>query len=336
MNGKADLGTVQALRAVACSLVVVYHATNYPPGAAERWPNGAAGVDLFFAISGYVMMVSSRRQRANPHGARHFLLQRARRIMPLYWLCTAAKLACVALVPMLAAQTRPTGWNLAASLFFIPARDRLGVVRPVLPVGWTLNFEALFYVLFAVALAARVHPLWISPALLALAVAGFRRDAAWPAPLFWANGLVLEFAAGMALACVRWRVAPRAAPWLLAAGAMLLLTLPSAGPWRFLLWGVPAAAILAACLALEPSAGARLPAPLRSVGNASYAIYLVHPLIVPALARHGALAAAASVPLSIGAGMLVHRWLDAPLQRRLAGRQLAAPRYAAGAGVLSG
>jgi peptidoglycan/LPS O-acetylase OafA/YrhL len=336
MNGKPDLRTVQALRAVACGLVVIYHAMNYPPRTAENWPNGAAGVDLFFAISGYVMMVSSQRLRAAPDGPRRFLAQRARRIVPLYWLCTAAKLACVALVPTQAAHTRPNFWSLAASLMFIPARDRLGSIRPVLPVGWTLNFEALFYILLALALAARVHPLWISPVLMALATAGFWRDPAWPAPLFWANGLVLEFAAGMALGCWQWRIPPRAAPWLMAAAAALLLALPSAGPWRFLFWGAPAAAILAACLALEPSVGGRLPAWLLAVGDASYAIYLVHPLIVPALARHGALAAASSVPLSLGAGLLVHRWLDAPLQRRLAGRRGASPPYKAGAGVFSG
>jgi peptidoglycan/LPS O-acetylase OafA/YrhL len=291
-------------------------------------------VDLFFVISGYVMMISSRRLVAPPDGWRRFLVQRARRIVPLYWLCTAAKLACVTLVPSLAPQTRPTVWTLVASLVFLPARDQLGAVRPVLPVGWTLNFEALFYVMFALALAARVHPLWISPALTCLAIAGFWRDSAWPAPLFLANGLVLEFAAGMALACIRWRVPRRAAPWLLAAGATLLLNLPSAGPWRFLLWGIPASVILAACLALEPTVGQRLPAWLLTVGDASYAIYLVHPLIVPAMARHGALAAAAAVPLSVAAGILVHRWLDAPLQRRLAGRHSAPPPH--GAGVLSG
>jgi peptidoglycan/LPS O-acetylase OafA/YrhL len=335
MNGKADLRMVQALRAMACSLVVIYHAMNYPPGKAEAWPNGAAGVDLFFAISGYVMMVSSQRLRAAPDGPRRFLRQRARRIMPLYWLCTAAKLACVSALPSLAPQTRPTVWNVAASLIFIPARDRAGTIRPVLPVGWTLNFEALFYILFVLALAARVHPLWISPVLLALAIAGFWRDTAWPAPLYFANGLVLEFAAGMALACLPWRVPARAAPFLLAGGTMLLLTLPSAGPWRFLFWGAPATAILAACLALEEMVGAVLPGWLLAVGDASYAIYLVHPLIVPAMARHGALAASAAVPLSLAAGILVHRWLDAPLQRRLAGWHSVPPPYAAGAGVLS-
>jgi peptidoglycan/LPS O-acetylase OafA/YrhL len=116
---------------------------------------------------------------------------------------------------------------------------------------------------------------------------------------------------------------------------MLLLTLPSAGPWRFLFWGAPATAILAACLALEEMVGAVLPGWLLAVGDASYAIYLVHPLIVPAMARHGALAASAAVPLSLAAGILVHRWLDAPLQRRLAGWHSVPPPYAAGAGVLS-
>jgi peptidoglycan/LPS O-acetylase OafA/YrhL len=369
MTRPADIRAVQALRAAACVMVVIYHAVTCQPGREQSMPNLAAGVDLFFVISGYVMVVSSRRL-VGRGGWRRFLLHRARRIVPLYWLLTLVKLCLATLLPGLTPHTRPGVWNLVASLLFIPARDRLGVVRPILPVGWTLNFEALFYVLFAVALAARVHPLWMSPFLCVLAVAGFWREPGWPAPSMLANGMVLEFAAGMVIgskecsflkkrtkkllfrACIA--SGPRVGPnpgatnksflvlffkkelLLLYPLLALLLILPSAGPWRFLLWGGPAAAILAAALTLEDKLGPRLPRWLLAIGDASYAIYLVHPLIVPGLARHGVLAATVAVPASLVAGVAVHAWLDAPLQRRLAGKRPAVPAYAAGAGVLSG
>ena len=304
---------VQALRAAACLLVVIYHAAG---GEHGPWPNGAAGVDLFFVISGYVMIVSSRGLMAGPRPARIFLVRRARRIVPLYWLVTAAKGAIVALSPALTPATRPTVWNIAASLLFIPARDSAGFVRPLLGVGWTLNFEVFFYALFAAALALRLHPLWITPILLALTFAGFCRDATWPAPLSLANGMVLEFAAGLLLGTAHITAKPRMALAMLVVGTTSLLAFPSCGPWRCLAWGLPATAILAGAVALEAHFGRFLPSWLLAIGDASYAIYLVHPFVVPVFAGHGAAACICSVPASLAAGWLVHRHVDSWLQRQ--------------------
>jgi len=308
---------VQALRAVACLLVVIYHARLAAGGSAaiRAWPNGAAGVDLFFVISGYVMVASSPGLAARPDGWRVFLVRRLRRIAPLYWLLTAAKLGVTAAAPGVTPHTWPTLWNVCASLAFIPARDAAGFIRPVLPVGWSLNFEFFFYALLAAALALRLSPLWLTPLLALVAAAGFFYMPAWPAPLVLANGMVLEFAAGMVLASITLRLPRRMAFVLLAGALALLLMLPQAGPWRFLVWGVPAAAVVGACLVLEPTLGARLPAWVLAVGDASYAIYLVHPFVVPALAAHGA--AVVSVPASVLAGLLVHWGFDARLQRWL-------------------
>jgi len=342
MKRSADIRTLQALRAAACLLVVTYHAVNLTAGAVPPWPNGATGVDLFFVISGFVMVVSSRRLLDGPHAWRSFLLGRIRRIVPLYWLMTWVKYGLCVAAPVITPHTRVTAWNMAASLLFVPTRDWVGIVRPVLQVGWTLNFEAIFYVLFAICLAARLHPLWMTPLLALLALAGFWRSPDWPAPFSLANGMVLEFAAGMAIACLshgpRLRLPLRAAKYVLFAGFALLLLLPPPGPWRFIAWGLPAAAILAAALALERSVGPRLPTFVLAIGDASYAIYLVHPFVVPAFVSHGPLLAAASLPASIAAGLLVHRLIDAPLQRRLTVPRRPPPTYAepeAGAGVLS-
>jgi peptidoglycan/LPS O-acetylase OafA/YrhL len=64
---------IQALRFIAALLVVVTHATFY---VSERlvpgypvWSSGAAGVDVFFVISGFVMVVSSQDLIGQPDGA---------------------------------------------------------------------------------------------------------------------------------------------------------------------------------------------------------------------------------------------------------------------------
>lgn len=305
---------IQVLRAAACLLVVAYHAANavYP----SSWPNGAAGVDLFFVISGFVMVRSSRKLAGRQGGWRVFLWRRACRILPLYWLLTAGKLAISWIRPSLTSHTHPIAASILGSFLLFPVRDGGGDIRPVLPVGWTLEFEAFFYVLFAIALWRHWPPLAITPVLAAAALIGFWRNEDWPAPFLLANGLTLEFAFGLALASIPRLIPARAlAPAILLGSFIVLLAAPSCGPWRFLFWGMPAAGIVGSALALEDQFRARIPALLLTIGDASYAIYLVHPFVVPALAPHGVLPAVLSVPLSVAAGCAVHRCVDAPLQR---------------------
>jgi peptidoglycan/LPS O-acetylase OafA/YrhL len=310
-----ELQSLQAARAIACLLVILYHALQAAGGEAaiRAWPNGSAGVDLFFVISGAVMVLSTRNLTTHPGPARTFIARRLRRIVPLYWLLTAIKLTLATAAPSLASHTAPTPWNIAASLLFIPSRDAADAIRPVLPIGWTLNFEMLFYALFATALARRASPLLITPALAALALAGFWRTPAWPAPLSLANGMVLEFAAGMALAT--WP--PRPPLWLAPIAALALLSLPSCGPWRFLVWGLPAALLIATAASHEHRLTLHLPRALLTLGDASYATYLIHPLVIAAFSQAGPIAIAAAIPASLAAGLAVHRLIDAPLQRAL-------------------
>jgi exopolysaccharide production protein ExoZ len=104
--------TIQALRAVAALLVVLYHAFNMwgervdaaAPGVS--WENGAAGVDIFFVISGFVMVVSSRRIIGQAGAWLTFLRHRIMRIVPLYWLLTSGKIAAVVLLPALVVGTK--------------------------------------------------------------------------------------------------------------------------------------------------------------------------------------------------------------------------------------
>lgn len=315
--------TLQALRGAACLMVVLYHTLQAMAGerAIARWPNLSAGVDLFFVLSGVVVAATLRGAASGLPAARRFLWRRAARILPLYWFVTTIKLAITAAAPALTPHTLPSPGLVLASFCLVPARDGAGQIRPVLPVGWSLEFEAAFYVLAALALAAGRRVTSILPLLALAALAGFWRAPAWPAPLSLANGLCLEFGAGLLLGGAMRRLpgwAARHAGVLAALAFLLLLTLPLAGPWRFLVWGGPAAAIVAAGLALEPRLGPRLPPWLLAAGDASYATYLLHPLVVPALAHLGL--GALAPPLSLAAGQALHATVDQPVQALLRGR----------------
>ena len=86
--------TLQALRAAAALMVVLDHCiylwlvgVRHRPDA-DFWMNGAAGVDIFFVISGFVITVSLPGLEKSAMPAVEFLRRRITRIVPLYWIAT--------------------------------------------------------------------------------------------------------------------------------------------------------------------------------------------------------------------------------------------------------
>ncbi len=358
--------SVQALRGVAALMVVAFHALeqwreSHPlaglqrpgawpgdaPAAGAAWPNGAAGVDLFFVISGVVMIAASGRLAGRADGWRVFLRRRAERIVPLYWLATAVKLALALCLPSLARHTRPDWVNTACSFLFLPAANAAGEIRPVLPAGWTLSFEMLFYLVFAAGLALRprdglrgVVLRVVLPALLVLSLAGLARTPGLPAVAVLADPLVLEFGAGAALGLWVLHLADKPArrpagilgPALLAvAAALALVRLPAGTPWwRVLDWGGPAALLVAALLALERRDVVPWPRALLRLGDASYAIYLAHGFVLGGLAALHLPAAwmllTAAAVLSTAAGLVVHTGIERPIAAWFAHRRTGGTR----------
>jgi exopolysaccharide production protein ExoZ len=285
--------TIQALRAVAALLVVLLHAfetwgervDSAAPGVS--WDNGAAGVDIFFIISGFVMVISSRRLVDPPGAWRTFLQHRVVRIVPLYWLLTTVKILAVVALGGVVLRTGLGFDFVAGSYLFLPVTDSAGHFRPVLPVGWTLTYEFLFYLLFAAALAMRVDVLrTIIPGLGLIAVAALARTETWPSWTILFDTIVVEFVFGVMLA--KWtlrgfRLPPAIAGIFVLCGFGLILILPMvSGNMRVITWGIPAFAIVAGAVSLEPLVA---PAPrwLLTLGDASYSIYLSHGFVLPAL-----------------------------------------------------
>src|SRR6185312_3711833 len=105
---KRNLEVIQDFRGVAAIAVVLHHASreiqDLPEFARQTRPFfmeqifnadvGAFGVDLFFVISGFIMSYTAR--RGGWPQARSFLLRRAIRIYPLYWLCSLIMIGVLA------------------------------------------------------------------------------------------------------------------------------------------------------------------------------------------------------------------------------------------------
>ena len=353
---------IQILRALAALMVVWHHARHEAGLLAQRGAGPAldpgtlmpwwGGVDLFFVISGCVIVLASGRLFRVPGGRARFLAHRIARVVPLYWLVSLVYLALALARPDLlgeAATLVHAPAALLAGFLFWPAARPDGIVQPLYGLGWTLNYEAFFYALLAagLGLGRRGAVAWLV-GILALLVAAGAVLPDLPLPLrFWANPIVLEFAAGAGLA-LAYREGVRPAPPVRAGlavlgilglilAARLLAGLDEAdGVLRPLLVGVPAALLVAAALGPERDAAqvACLPGPVRALvqlGDASYALYLVHPFalrlvreillrlgVAPALHPGGTLLP--MLAASVAAAILVHLFIERPLTRRLRGR----------------
>lgn len=282
MSNRETITTIQALRACAAIAVAIYHAnyltlvlSGHMQDAIPLSPL-AAGVDVFFVISGFVMVHTAR--FAMPGAPTDFILRRMIRIVPLYW---AATVVCALL-----AQDSDVA-ALVRSLLFIPYRNASGTLDPLDGVGWTLNFEMMFYALFAVGVAAprRIAVPAISAALAALSASNYLFHPSHPALQFWTDPIALEFIFGMGLALLYGRVtlSPAVRCWMLigSLGVIWMVPantgLPSGARW--LLWGIPAACIVAASVlgqrVQETGPLAKLALLL---GDSSFSIYLLHPI----------------------------------------------------------
>jgi exopolysaccharide production protein ExoZ len=334
-SAPGQIRSVQALRAIAALFVVLFHSTvlwhdKFAPSVVP-WENGNAGVDLFFVISGFIMVLSSRRLLGQPDGWSRFMVLRLVRIAPMYWLATAAKLAAVAAVPALALHTHPTAWNSVAAFLFVPARDAIGVIRPPLDVGWTLSFEMLFYLVFASALFLRVEPLRVvGPVMAALAVLSLARTIDGAAITTLASPIVLEFIFGMLIAqAFLGTSSPRVfSPWTIAmsaAGLLCLALVPTDGVWnRVAIWGLAAAATLAGSVVADRWLDRLMPRLFVRIGEASYSLYLTHGFVLPVvglvLARTGlagnvlgGMLIVSCLVVSTLAALVVYRFVEVPI-----------------------
>ncbi len=329
------LKSVQCLRAIAALFVVGFHSTlllhdNFVPDF-KVWENGNSGVDLFFVISGFIMVVSSRRLFGYADGWHRFIVLRLVRIVPMYWLATIAKLLAVAALPEMARHTFFTAWNTIASFLFLPSFDGAGVLRPVLPVGWTLSYEMLFYVVFAAALFFKLDPIiLVGPALTALALVSLAGQDGWPAITALASPFLLEFVLGVIIgrAFLTKRLQEISPTWALligVTGLACLAVVPADGAWeRVMFWGTAASAALGGGVICERWLGRRLPKLLLDIGAASYSLYLTHGFVLPAIAivfaKSGLAGPALVIALvsscllaSILTSLIAFKWVEAPM-----------------------
>lgn len=271
----ARLDQIQALRGIAAILVVASHI--------HFFGRGAFGVDIFFCISGFIMMHVTRRD------TRLFLAKRLIRVVPLYWLLTLVLFCIVSVKPQLFNSAEASYEFLVKSLLFIPF-DRNGYVEPLLGPGWTLNYEMFFYLLFYISFRVSHEKRMLICTLLItwLVVMGAIYQPADTLLRFYTSPMLFEFCFGMLayhiysrLEQVSWSNVERclAGISILVLGIWLLYsTIEGRQYYRCLIWGVPS--LLVFVLTVLALRDVPIWSGMRKFGDISYSLYLTHIFIV--------------------------------------------------------
>jgi exopolysaccharide production protein ExoZ len=335
--------SIQALRFFAAAMVVHMHALQLSRlvahgdgvlGAGHLSQLGAAGVDIFFVLSGFVIALTGPMASPRPTGAA-FFWRRWRRVAPIFFLLSA---------PLILERAVHGGLRLektiATFLFWPQFGPRF--VQPYIAAGWTLSFEMLFYSAVALVLAGgRVRRNLAICATVVLALIALRQTTDWNTPRLLANGVFLEFGFGVALACLlpRLRALDARVGFCLiglAVGVFGLeawLGMGDAFSWQATLtdqhalfrvgvFGAPAALLVAGTVIADRAFRGPLARILARLGDASYAIYLIHGLVIAGLTlawRHAVfipspdLVVVTTFAAAVAAGWASHIWIETPL-----------------------
>jgi exopolysaccharide production protein ExoZ len=358
--------SLQAGRALAALLVVLFHLgliiadAKYfdAPWVATPFRCGDAGVEFFFVLSGFIIASAHAGDISRPSRLIPYLQRRMIRIYPPYWIIFA--IVCVMALPV--AATRATLPNdpgtFAGAWFLLPQNPAEvgGMGSPVIIVAWTLRYEILFYLYFA---------LWIldfrlgllAAVAYAIAFATLRHQPETGFPLtFLLNPCVWLFGMGIAVARAAdgaVRSPSRPLVWLaLASTAFIGLAMNRAYHWLPLadwnVYGLGLASSIAIFAAVSAeNAGISLGGgrALQLIGGASYVLYLIHyPLfsvgckvaMACGLKKLGIAGMAASYVLllvaAIAMAILFHLTIELPVQRWLSARLIRKTRSASPAG----
>lgn len=336
---------IQVLRLFAALLVVVDHslgsliyANRLALDKTFAWDLGGFGVKIFFLISGFVMVHSTIDRFGQPGAPRAFLVRRFLRIAPIYWLVTVLAIVKDGL------QREWHGWAaIVASFLFFPLAAADGSVHPIYGIGWTLNYEMFFYLIFTGCLLLRPGAGLTLLVTVMLGLVGLGAIGAAPADAsvvstaarFWTEAIQLYFIGGIALGGARvaleraGRGVHLPLPVLtvaMLAGILAFMALRQRGPVdeavQFM-WCLVIVAVCGLANSEATSAPTRL---LREFGDASYSIYLTHGFVYPVLAKlwlarwpdgPALLFLAISLAACSIAGLMTYRWVERPMLRAL-------------------
>ena len=322
---------IEAGRGVAATTVVLYHSArhlnkNYVmPALMSVFQFGHAGVDLFFVISGFIILFIHYDDIGHPERLKRYIGRRLSRIMPTYWVA----LALTIFLGLIGRHYYPSLFDLTWSALLLPSHD-----EPLLGVAWTLQFEIVFYAVFCFLIVNRYLGylgimLWIGWII----IVKFNNSFGGELPSSLYGSYNLEFFLGMAVAYFlqnRTILFPRL---ILTIGMSIFIgasvaentnTIDGYSDVGRLVYGPAAALIVLGAAATSLQNLVTVPRWLQALGTASYSIYLFQFVFIglvwqawlvtgldkrlPHLASFPLLAIA-----GVAGGIAMSRWVEYPL-----------------------
>ncbi len=288
---------IQALRGVAVLMVLLFHVHALEAQYYQReilsnfFDLGTAGVDIFFVISGFIMVQVTRGKFQKPDEIIYFLLHRLTRIYPLYWFYSLLLIVVFLIQPNWIHHVKDQTFSMIKSFLLLPQPT-----GPLLNVGWSLVHELYFYSVICLILFFPEKILlfllgaWAILVMISHIIFSFSS----PMLLLMTHPLTMEFIAGCSIAQFYNSSGKKSWAWfILIVGLCLFLIvgylhlLPGEirdGWARIFVFGIPSMLVVLAGVLLEKKS-ILFPHFLRRLGDASYSIYLSHALVLSALGR---------------------------------------------------
>ena len=332
---------IQGLRGIAVLLVLLVHIGlvekkySLHPILPDFVQFGMSGVDIFFLISGFIMMRLSMNQVKDVRHAIRFLHSRILRIYPIYWFYSILVLIAFFVQPDWVNSSTEVEINLLKSFLLIPDSG-----LPLLQVGWTLLHEMYFYIgfFFLLLFVRNNRTLFQASMLWMIVVISINGvfDFSDPIMKVVVNPLTLEFLAGVIVAYIstdmELKLSVLKLKWIFAFALLMLLVSYIVFEayietrFRIVMFGVPSIVLLFIVIKLEEK-GYTFPSWLNVIGDRSYTIYLSHLLVINVLGHVWQYFSFENIVTSflfiiilivatLAYGKYAYEWIELPMLRR--------------------
>ena len=348
MSSKKIINSIQFLRGFAALAVVVHHTGGYVKRYFEptllfedKFSIGFAGVDLFFVISGFIIHFTSKNYLNIPSKLKEYLKKRFIRVYPIYWIITTILfISSWLIVEILDKNIFSIGYP-NTLIAYIQTYLLLPLHFAINPVTWTLSYELFFYLCFAILIISK--RLWIIPALI-LAVSFYNIFINIPEIVevklnyfnFIFSGYNFEFMFGFLIYPLYEKIKLSniiSVILLIISISIIALFGYDIGDYdsykRVLTFGLPSGLILLSLLNLENNNAISFPKITLTLGDASYALYLIHfPMMllmnkIPQILGYN-FSAIQEVWYSyfiiismVISSIYVHKWIEMPVAKKL-------------------
>jgi len=348
MSSPKKINAIQFLRGFAALAVVIHHTAGYVKRYFvptllfnDSFSIGFAGVDLFFVISGFIIHFTSKNYLNKPSLLIQYLKKRFFRVYPIYWIITTTLfLSSWLIVKILHKNLFSIGYP-ETILSYLKTYTLFPLHFAINPVTWTLSYELFFYVCFAILIISK--RLWIIPTtIIAISFYNIFVDISEVADAdlnyynFIFGGYNFEFLLGFLIYLFYEKIdLSNLISVILLVISVLIIGFfgYSVGDYdsyqRVLTFGIPSSLILIAFLNLEKNNAIHFPKFTIILGDASYALYLVHfPMMLllnklPQILGYNFSAnqevyySYLIIILVIITSIFVHKWIEKPLSSRL-------------------